>query len=159
VIDTRGDCIIETIWTRQNPGDLFGASPNALAFNKSGRHLYVCNGTQNAVGVIEFNPGKSKLTGLIPVGWFPGAVAVDSRRNELYEPNIKALAVTGGTDPGETNKFNTHQYCGIISLVPIPDKKVLLRQTEGALTNMRYPLLAAAQLPSRPDQPPRPVPE
>ncbi|HTL58606.1 MAG TPA: beta-propeller fold lactonase family protein, partial [Candidatus Limnocylindrales bacterium] len=159
VIDTRDDRIMETIWTRQNPGDLFGASPNALAFDKSGRRLYVCNGTQNAVGVVDFNPGKSKLAGLIPVGWFPGAIAVDFRRSELYVANIKGLAGTRGTDLGETHKFNTHQYRGIVSLVPVPDKKELNRQTEVALNNMRYPLLAAAQLPPRSGQPARPVPE
>src|SRR6185369_10429287 len=31
VIDTARDEVIETIWTRQNPADLFGASPNAVA--------------------------------------------------------------------------------------------------------------------------------
>ena len=36
VIDTRADSVVETIWTRQSPGDPFGASPNALAFDKSG---------------------------------------------------------------------------------------------------------------------------
>ncbi len=54
VIDTRTDHVVETIWTRQNPADLFGASPNALAFDKSGRTLFVCNGTQNAVAVVAF---------------------------------------------------------------------------------------------------------
>ena len=45
VINTRSDKIVETICTRQNPGDLFGAQPDALAFDKSGKKLYVCNGT------------------------------------------------------------------------------------------------------------------
>src|SRR6185312_14203407 len=75
VIDTGTDKIVETIWARQNPGDLFGAQPNALAFDKSGKKLFVCNGTQNAVAVFHFKPGESKLLGLIPVGWFPGAIA------------------------------------------------------------------------------------
>ena len=52
VIDTRTDQIVETIWTRQNPGDLFGAAPNALAFDRSGKTLFVCNGSQNAVAVL-----------------------------------------------------------------------------------------------------------
>ena len=37
VIDTRTDKIVETICARQNPGDLFGAQPDALAFDKSGK--------------------------------------------------------------------------------------------------------------------------
>ncbi len=52
VIDTRTDQIVETICARQNPADLFGAQPNALAFDKSGGKLFVCNGTQNAVAVL-----------------------------------------------------------------------------------------------------------
>jgi YVTN family beta-propeller protein len=70
VIDTRTDRVVETIWAKPSPADLFGASPNALAFDERGDHLYVANGTQNAVAVIEFEPARkaSKLLGLIPVG-------------------------------------------------------------------------------------------
>ena len=53
VIDTRNDRVVETICARQNPADLFGAQPNALAFDKSGKRLFVCNGTQNAVAVVR----------------------------------------------------------------------------------------------------------
>src|SRR5207302_9286613 len=60
VIDTRTDKIVEQICARQNPGDLFGAQPNAVAFDKPGRTLFVCNGTQNAVAVFRFEPGNSK---------------------------------------------------------------------------------------------------
>ena len=45
VIDTRTDKIVETICARQNPGALFGAPPNALAFDKSGKKIFACNGT------------------------------------------------------------------------------------------------------------------
>ena len=64
VIDTRTDKIVETICARQNPGDLFGAQPNALAFDKSGKKLFVCNGTQNAVAVFQFKPGESTIAWL-----------------------------------------------------------------------------------------------
>src|SRR5690242_21683344 len=47
-------------------GDPFGASPNALAFDKSGKTLFVCNGTQNAVGLVAFAPTHSRMTGLVP---------------------------------------------------------------------------------------------
>ncbi len=159
VIDTRTDKIIETIWTRETPGELFGASPNALAFDRSGRKLYVCNGTQNAVAVIQFDPGESKLLGLIPVGWFPGAIALDSRRGELYVANIKGFGGTRGTSPSESMKSNTHEYHGTLSLVQVPGTRELAEHTRVALRNMRYPLLAAARLPMRPDQPARPIPE
>ncbi len=158
VIDSKNDRVVETIWTRQNPGDLFGASPNALCFNASGDQLFVCNGTQNAVAVIEFAPGKSKLKGLVPVGWYPGAIIHDVRRRELCVANIK------GISPGEmrTNqlaKFNSHQFHGSLSFFTEPSASQLAAWTKRALANMRYPLLAQARLPARRDQPSRPVPE
>jgi YVTN family beta-propeller protein len=159
VIDTRTDQIVETIWARQNPADLFGAQPNALAFSKSGDALFVCNGTQNAVAVFDFNPGRSRLRGLIPVGWFPGGVAYDSVRQALCVANIKGIGSTAHLAPGEPIKFNSHQSFGTVSIVPVPGKKELKRLTQSALDNMRYGLLQQARLPARPAQPPRPVPE
>lgn len=160
VIDTRSDQVVETIWARVNPADLFGASPTALAFDKSGQTLFVCNGTQNAVAVVRFKPGESLLQGLIPVGWFPGAIAHDAARRALYVANVK------GFDPEKTKDkvsggmgFNSHQYHGSLSLLRVPSERELGRLTQTALRNMRYPLLAEAKLPARPGQPPRPVPE
>ena len=45
VIEVRTDRVVEKIWARQTPADVFGAQPNAMAFDPSGRKLYVCNGT------------------------------------------------------------------------------------------------------------------
>ncbi len=162
VIDTRYDAIVETICARQDPGDLFGAQPDALAFDHSGRKLYVCNGTQNAVAVFQFKPGASRLLGLLPVGWFPGAVVCDSRREMLYVANIKDISDTKekprtgfGNGPG----FNSKEYCGSITFVETPSAHELTAMTKVALSNLRYPLLAQAKLPPRPDVPARPVPE
>lgn len=103
VIATSTDKVVETIPVRWQAQDLFGASPNALAMDPAGKTLYVCDGTQNAVAVVSFHPGKtrllglfpvgkpgkSKLRGLIPAGWFPGAIGFDGPRRELYVANIK----------------------------------------------------------------------
>ncbi len=159
VIDTRTDQVVETIWTRQSPEDLFGAQPNALAFDSSGKTLFVCNGTQNAVAVVDFRPGESKLRGLIPVGWFPGAVAYHASRNTLCVANIKGIGSTKKYPPGEKVQYTSHQYFGTLSLVPVPGQRELARMTQIALGNMRYGLLQEAKLPPRPNQPARPVPE
>lgn len=161
VIDTRTDRIVETIWMRQNPADLFGAQPNALAFDPSGGRLFVCNGSQNAVAVIDFKPGKSRPRGLIPVGWFPGAITVAPRASglTLLVANIKGIGSTKQYQAGEKVEYNSHQYFGTLSLVPMPGKRELARLTQIALGNMRYGLLQEARQPARPNQPPRPVPE
>jgi YVTN family beta-propeller protein len=159
VIDTETDQIVETIWARQQPGDLFGAQPNALAFDKSGKTLFVCNGTQNAVAVIQFRPGESKLAGLIPAGWFPGAIVYDRTHQSICVANIK------GFSPGVVNKktgrteYNSKEWYGSLSFVPVPSPAQLAGMTRTALANLRYPLLAQAALPARPGQPARPVPQ
>ena len=159
VIDTRTDVVVETIWARSNPADLFGASPNALAFDRSGRVLYVCNGTQNAVAVISFHPGRSKLEGLIPVGWFPGAIVCHPSRHTLCVANIKGNGVHRQDLTDEPSRHTSRQYCGSLSLVPPPPRDELARLTRIALSNMRQPLLTQAKLPPRAGQPDRPVPE
>jgi DNA-binding beta-propeller fold protein YncE len=159
VIDIRKDEIVETFCARQTSVDLFGASPNALAFNRRGNRLFVCNGTQNAVAVFDFSPGKSKLLGLIPVGWFPGAIEFDRRRNSLCVANIKGIGSGKRLSPGEPAKFTSHQYFGTVSLVPVPSAVELAADTRLALRNLRYPLLKEAGLPARSDEPARPVPE
>ena len=161
VIDTRTDQVIEKIWARQTPADLFGAQPNALTFDRNGSRLFVCNGTQNAVAVIKFNPQEreSKVIGLIPVGWFPGAVEFDARRNALYVANIKGIGAAKIFEKDEKVKLNSKDFFGTLSLVPLPSDKELAALTASALLNMRYPKLAAALLPARSDQPARPVPQ
>jgi len=159
VIDTRMDKVIETIWAKPSPADLFGASPNALVFDPSGDTLFVANGTQNAVAVFRFHPLESQFLGLIPVGWFPGAVTYDTTRHRLVVANIKGVGSTRGLREERVGQFNTRQYHGTLSLLPVPKTKELAAFTRQVLDNYRYPLLKEARRPARPDQPARPIPE
>ncbi len=164
VIDTRTDRVVETVWCKPKPSDLFGASPNAMAFAPDGRTLYVANGTQNAVAVIRFEPvdHESQLSGLIPVGWFPGAVVYDARRRQLCVANIKGHP----SKPHEhkengTNAlaFNSHEYTGSLSLMPVPAKKELAKLSETVWRNLRREAIGQARLPARSGMRPVPVPE
>ncbi len=161
VIDTRNDQLVEIISARPNPGDPFGAQPNALAFDASGKILFCANGSQNAVAVFQFKPRETKLLGLVPTGWFPSALQFDTRQKKILVANLKGIASEtqraryGATGYG----FATKQYHGSLSLIPVPSKKELAAFTSKALSNLRYPLLAAAKLPARPDRSPAPVPE
>jgi YVTN family beta-propeller protein len=165
VIDTRTVKVVETVWTKAKPSDLFGASPNALAFDKHGRTLYVANGTQNAVAVIRFDPGdrESRLTGLLPVGWFPGALVFDAPRQKLHVANIKGVP-TKAKPYNEANVagaegFNSHHYSGSLSLVPLPKSRELPKLSETVSRNLRRERIAEALLPARPGQPARAIPQ
>ena len=168
VIDLTTDDVCERISPKQTPADLFGAAPNALAFAPDGETLYVCNGSQNAVAVVEFMPGKSELEGLIPTGWYPGAVVVDSGRQQLCVANIKGIgnarqkanvapAPAEGTGPAQG--INTHQYFGTVSLIPLPKSRQELKDlTSQVLSNYRAPLLSSAFTPPQPWRQRVPVP-
>jgi len=164
VIDTRTDAVVETIWCRPKPSDLVGASPNALVFAPDGKTLYVANGAQNAVAVLRFDPAdrESRMEGLIPVGWYPGALVLDPARRQLCVANIKGhpLAPKSKTENGApVQGFNTHHYSGSVSLVPIPSRRDLPSLSETVWRNLRRDALVQARLKPRPGQPPRPVPE
>lgn len=159
ILDTRTDKITQTISLRWQVGDPFGASPNALVFSPDGKTLYVCNGTQNAVAVLSFNPRRAKIKGLIPTGWYPGGIAYDNTRQRLHVANIKGVGSGRRLKPGDKVEFNSHNYFGSLSLINIPGKAELTKQTAVALENMRRSVIKDAFLPARDDQPARPVPE
>ncbi len=167
VIETRTDNVIEKIWTRETPADLFSATPNALAFDKSGKRLYVCNATLNAAGVIQFEPEDhdSKLLGMIPTGWFPGAIVVSPATKTLCVANIKGNGSHRVEKPGDKPRKpaesgeNSKDYFGTLTLAPIPNEKELAEYTRLVAVNTRHGAIQAAKLPPRPEQPPRPVPE
>lgn len=162
VIDVVSEQVIETIWAKSKPSDIFGASPNALAFSPNGKTLFAANGTQNAVAVIHFDPedkGESVLKGLIPVGWFPGALVCDAARDSLCVANIKGLPLAP-KKKDDTEGFNSHHYHGSASFIPLPkDEKQLAQLSERAAKNMRRGAIAHAALKPRADQPPRAIPE
>ncbi|MEZ6151562.1 MAG: alkaline phosphatase family protein [Pirellulaceae bacterium] len=161
VIDVAEERVVQTIWAKAKPSDLFGAAPNALVFAPAGDELFVANGSQNAIAVIEFRPEQqSELEGLIPVGWYPGALCYDRAREQLLVANIKGLPVTPKTEP-QTGAagFNSHHYHGSLSMFGIPNEEDLLKISERAARNMRAERIAQTALPARPDQPPRAIPQ
>ncbi|MGA2031132.1 MAG: beta-propeller fold lactonase family protein [Thermoguttaceae bacterium] len=165
VIDTAGDRVVETICAKPSPSELLGATPNALAFAPDGRTLYVANGTQNAVAVIALDPAnrRSKLLGLIPVGWFPGAMAWDARRRQLCVANIKGLPpepskIREGQLSGQKG-YNSHMYYGSLSLLPLPAAERLPQLSQAVWDNLRRGAIEESLLPPRPGQPPRAMPE
>jgi YVTN family beta-propeller protein len=161
ILDLSRDEVIETISVKQSPSDLFGASPNALAFGPQGKRLYVAHGSQNAIGVIDFDAedrGDTKLIGLLPTSWYPGALVFDEKQKSLCVANLKGLPITK-VKKEKSEGFNSHQHYGSVSLMPIPDDSLLPAFSERVSRNMRYGAMKDAALPARPDQPARAIPQ
>jgi sugar lactone lactonase YvrE len=177
--DADADAVVETIAVRPEARLPFGSGPNALALALDGSRLFVANGTNNAVAVVELGPnatttpragamGPSQTVGFIPVGWYPGAVAIrpvgaiDLRgplpeaREELIVANIKGQ---GSRRPRVEDRFNSHDHLGSVSLVLVPDAERLRSQTRQVGANNRQALALAGLEPPRPGAPRRPVPE
>jgi len=161
ILDAATGAVTETVWTKSTPADLFGAQPGALAFAADGGRLYVCNGAQNAVAVIDWDPddkGETRLAGLIPVGWYPSGVAFDAGRGQLVVANMKGLPREPKKHAGSEG-FNSHHHHGSVSLVPLPDDDTLAVWSEITARNMRSEGIRQAFLPPRDGMPPRAVPE
>ncbi len=161
IFDASTGDLVETVWAKRTPAELYSAMPNGLSFDREGERLYVTNGAQNAVAVLAWDPedrGETRVIGLIPVGWFPGAVAFDATRHQLVVANIKGLTDTPREREG-AEAFNTHQYHGSLSLVAVPDDKQLATFSEHVDRNMRLPAVIASALPPRDGVPVRVIPE
>ncbi len=158
IIDALTRKVVEERSVRWRADDPFGATPTALCFLPDGKRLLVCLGTQNAVAVFDFDPGHTKLTGMIPTAWFPSGVVHDARRNILHISNLKGVG-SGVRTIAMAGKANSLQYYGTLSHVPVPDTEELATMTETVLDNYRVDVVRQALLPARPDRTPVPVPE
>ena len=130
-----------------------------VVFDRTGKRLYVCNGTQNAIAVVQFNPGKSRLIGLIPTGWYPGAIGLDCRHGKLCVANVKGLGSGQDMKPGEKVELNSHQWRGTIEIIDEPSARRLSKYTQAVLQNYGHAAMEAAMLPPRQGMAARPVPE
>ena len=98
---------------------------------------YVALYNANAIAVVDLNAsGWSPVMGMIPVGYAPSSVVLDTADNALLVANDKGIGTTGfGVAPPPTNTaensygkdygvtdFNTHQDLGTVSIVPVPNQ-------------------------------------
>jgi YVTN family beta-propeller protein len=167
VIDTKKDLVVETILCRPEARLPFGSGCNALALSPDGATLYVANGTNNCVAVIRLGeavsegeiarPAKSTLTGLIPVGWYPGAILVSPAGDKLFVANIKGHGSLSQPRPKEKGK-NNHDHLGSVSIVDVPGAEKLAAYTRTVNANNRLAYSLAGLEKPRAGVKPVPVP-
>lgn len=132
VINTETDELINEISVRMYNDLPFGSSPNALSLSPDGKLLYVANGTDNAICVIEAEK-PFRVTGYIPTGWYPGSVLVNKSGTYLYVANVKGIG--SRNQQTDRNGYNSRDHLGSISIIPIPDKEGLAKMTAQVSAN------------------------
>jgi hypothetical protein len=102
VIDTKHHRVVKTLLDPPPAGPREGSTPNALALSEDGTRLFVAEADSNAIAVFDLSRhsagsprarGSDRLTGRVPVGWYPTAVLLDG--DELLVLNGKGR----GTGP------------------------------------------------------------
>ncbi|MGQ9879802.1 MAG: alkaline phosphatase family protein [Armatimonadota bacterium] len=157
VIDTVGLRVEETIPVRPDASLPFGSIPNALTLSPDGSTLYVANGGNNAVAVvrIDHRHNRSRVEGVIPAGWFPGAVVTDGKR--LLVANVKGV---GSRAPQSEQKgWSVYRFLGTVNRVLLPDRRQLARYTAQVKRDARVPQILRAWEKAQTGKKPVPVPE
>ena len=83
------------------PGALVGAGPNSIAVDAVNNIAYVALYNANAIAVVDLS--SFALSGLIPVGYAPSSVVLDTTDGNLLVANDKGIGTTGfGVAPPPT---------------------------------------------------------
>ena len=124
VIDTNADRVVATFVARITPKAPVGSAPNALAVSRDGKTLYVANGADNAVAIIDTPSGKTR--GFVPTGWFPTAVALSA--------DEKTILVASGYGVGSLPPSYKNRK-GLITMVEQPTEGQLASWTKAVRQN------------------------
>jgi YVTN family beta-propeller protein len=170
VISTKKDKVAETISVRLQPAinPFFGDSPNGLCLTTDDKKLYVANGMDNALAVIDLGKkattggsGKrSIVTGFIPTGAYPSAVSIHNA-GYLYVCNLEGSGARSGFhDKNTTNLiYNSHRMLASVSVIPVPDEKTLKAYTDTVIAVNDLARATLAREKPRESARPKPVPD
>ena len=170
VIDTRSDKLIHQIPVGlfREGGSLVGSTPNGLAIDSLGEKLFVSNGFDHAIAVVQLGT-LPKVKGYIPTEAFPSGLVWSN--NTLYVTNLEAkgarvLNTTPNVqkqfskgDQAFPGAFNAHEQLASFSIITVPSKGELTKYTKQVKAqNLSYRKIAAEK-PPRSNVAPRPVPQ
>lgn len=153
VFDTRTNQLLNTIDLQPFSDRVKGISPTALAVSPDGKQLYAACGGINAVLVID--PATRQISGMMPTGWYPNALALD--------PTGKHLAVTSLLGAGSAwrdapNKRFVHSYRGSVAVIEVPDAAQLASFTTAVAENNHLRLAGAGTTVRTPNRNAKPLP-
>lgn len=169
VIDTAADQVVETINCLPENRLPFGSGCNAVALHPAGHILYVANGSNNCVAVVSLTAASaetqlqlgrepSSVVGLIPTGWYPGAVQISADAKQIFVANIKGHGSLDEKRAKEKGR-NSHDHLGSVSVIDLPDANQLAKYTAEVNSNNRLAYSLNGLDKPRADAKPMPIPE
>ena len=130
-----------------DPG--FGQIPTGLALSGDGSTLYAACGGGNAVAVI--NVRTASVTGYLPSGWYP--IALAERGGRLFVASSKGY---GSRVVRPNGGINVHGTVGTVQFIEPAQHRDKAAHTRRVAINNRW---GQAELPARPNRKPVPIPE
>ena len=138
VLEPTTGKVDETISVHPSRDLPFGSAPNAVAITPDGDSLLVANAGNNCVVKIELKQrvgSQSHISGLIPTGWYPGAVLCWG--NRLVTASIKGLGSRYPTTDIPADGYSVRQPMGCVSIVEMPDTSRLREYTKQVIIDSR----------------------
>jgi len=141
-IDLDSNQVEEVVDLSPYPGaPASGSTPNGLALSVDGNTLYLVNADNNSVSVVDVSGNGLRVTGYIPTGWYPTAVALTSDDRTMFVANGKGLSSKPnpkGPQPIDRERaaeYIGELFLGTVSVLPIPDAAQLGSWTRQVMAN------------------------
>ena len=174
VVDVKKEKVIDSIPTGlfSKQYHYYGSSPNALFIDPTSGTLYVANGMDNAIAVIQLGKNglpetedSSFLKGYIPTEAYPSGIALIN--NNLYVTNLEAKgsrvlsASLEFTEPSgkPVKAYTIHRELASLSIIPVPDQNLLNDYTDNVKRMNLFNRTVAAFGNPQKNALPKPLPE
>jgi DNA-binding beta-propeller fold protein YncE len=165
VVDPAAMKATEQISVALFPEAPMGSTPNALALSPDGRRLLIANADNNTAALVDVSaPGKSRVMGFIPTGWYPTGVAFSQRAEAIFILSGKGLTSAPNPRgaqpgiPGSEGQYTGSMLSGSLSILATPDDEALRKYTNTVYRVTSYTdatRLAPAAAPANSAVPPR----
>jgi hypothetical protein len=149
VFDTTKRELLRAISLRPPLDPGFGQIPNALGMSGDGKTLYVTCGGANAVAMVDLSEGK--VTGYLPAGWYP--IAVAEREGRLIVASSKGI---GSRYAKEKEALRVSGSVGTVQFIEPAHLRAASEHTRRVALNNGW---GKTELPPREGVAPVPIPE
>lgn len=128
-----------------------GNDTNSVTLSPDEKQLYVTNGWMNDVAIIQLNadPRQSRVSGLIPTGWYPNSLSFSADGTYMYVVNGKSPT---GPNPGfcygltkakqnqcnTSNQYNLQRIKAGLQSFPTPTSGALQALTQQVAVNNNF---------------------